>query len=781
MPFKLDFIKSYQSRTEEGKKRFSWIRFINGLLFVLITSYLLYTPQQEVIGEHSLNIGDIVKEDIIIQKDITVEDKESTEGKRKQALEKIVPIYEYDEEKLARARNQFYLWFQVLSDTRKEYIKSRKSKNELDAIQDRIEKDFGMEFSRGELQVLFNSDFYNKIDLDKLMTLVKKFYDKKILRALTGMKQSKDNTIKIITKTGEPQILNTADIYDFKKVKAALVQFIKSQDVPGEAVEFIASTFMNFIESNITFSMTLTQQEEQRVSSVINPALIKLKSGKIILRKGDEVTPEAIKIIKLIAAQTQTRKPPLANFFLIFTVLGFLTVFGGKFFKLWVTTGINKDKIFKVTGATLLLSALVYRASVFLFPLVFRNITLEIPYEILTLFYAVPFGFGALVIAFIFNLQSAVIFSFINAMIGGIICDWDIRIFLYVLVGNLAVSFGIEHYHRLKRSPIIKAAVLWMLPVNMIMIIVFHVTESPLNLELLSVNLAMGIFSALVCPILANFLIPIWEAIFKLVTDLKLIELTNLNLPIFREMLEKAPGTYHHSQMVASLSESAALDLGISPLLLTAMALYHDMGKIGHPQFFSENHAIYKNPHPNLSPRDSAKNIISHIPDGMERAEKIKLPPMISSAIRQHHGTKVARFFYDKAREQSTVDSDGMDEKAFRYPGEKPKNIENAIIMLADQVEAASKSLAAPTDEEIKNVISKIIDANMEENQFDECEGLTLKNLNIIAHSFLKKLSAIYHMRVSYPGFDFKEKDKDTNSGRIKTADSAQIKIAVAK
>jgi hypothetical protein len=213
--------------------------------------------------------------------------------------------------------------------------------------------------------------------------------------------------------------------------------------------------------------------------------------------------------------------------------------------------------------------------------------------------------------------------------------------------------------------------------------------------------------------------------------------------------------------MVASLAEATAPDLGVSPLLLTAMALYHDIGKIDNPHLFTENHTIYKNPHDNLSPRESAKSIIAHISDGVERANKIKLPEIVQSAIVQHHGNKLVHFFYEKAREMSSIDIDDFDETAFRYQGEKPQIIENAIIMLADQIEAASKSLASPSDEEIKNVIQEIIDANIEENQFDECDGLTFKALNIIASSFHQKLSAIYHMRVAYPGFDFSDKKEN--------------------
>jgi len=734
------------------------------LIFVLVTSYLLYIPQQEVITEHSLKVGDIVKKDIKIEKDITVEDTASTTAKRKQAIDHVVPVYEYYKENKTNSGDLINQWFQLFSEVKKEYIKTQKNKKQLTKTKDQIEKKFGLDFDEREIRLLLKSNFFSQMDLNTLLTFVNSLYDKKILRSLIGAKQGKAGTIKVVSKTGEPMILDINKIYDLNKTKTVLIQFIKEQGFTDEPVEFIASTLMNFIRENISYSLNLTQEEEQRAAAAVNPVSTRYKTGKVILREGDEVTPEDMKILELIAAQAQIRKAQLSNFFLIVFILGFLMIFGRKFFKMWVSRDINKNKLFMVMGATLLVSVIVYRVSRFLFPLILNNITLEIPYEPHSIFYAIPFGFGVLVIAFIFDLQGAVIFSFVNAIIGGMICDWDFRILLYILLGNLMVSYGIEYYQRLKRSPIIKASVLWLLPTNVVMIVLFHLTESNFNFKLVSVNVMMGVFSAVVCPILANFIIPMWEMMFQLVTELKLIELTNLNLPIFREMLEKAPGTYHHSQMVASLAESAAQDLGLSPLLQTAMALYHDIGKIENPHFFSENHTIYRNPHENMSPRDSAKNIIAHIPDGIEQADKLGLPPLIFSSIRQHHGTKLVRYFYDKAREMSTVDSDGLDDKVFRYPGEKPKNIENAIMMLADQVEAASKSLASPTDEEIKNVIRKIIDADIEENQFDDCEGLTIKNLNIIANSFLKKLSSIYHMRVSYPGFDFKEKEKKENA-----------------
>lgn len=763
MPFELNF---FNSRRLPGKSRekVSFFILAAGLIFVIITSYLLYNPRPKAIIDHSLKVGDIVKDDIIIKKSITIEDKENTEKNREKAIENVVPIYEYYAENQVKSRDLIDRWFRLTREVKRNYIKN-KNKKELSNIKNRIEKEFGLEFSEQEIRWILKTNFFSQMDLNRLLEFIKSLYDKKILSSLPGARKSKQGTIKLVSKEGEgkrePAILKIEELYDLKKAGAALNQFIKGQGFSSNTSEFISSILMEFIDVNISYSGNLTLENEREVSAAVDPVLIKLKAGRVILRKGDEVKPGDMRILKLIAYVDKIREQKLPDFYLILVIVGFLALFGGKFFKIWLSSGINKDKIFVVTSATLIVSAVVYRVSLFLFPLILENISIQINYDMQSIFFAIPFGFGVLSIAFIFNLQSAVIFSFVNAIFGGIICGWDFRIFLYILLGNLAVSYGIEYYQRLKRSPIIKASLLWLLAMNIIMIVIFHFSQPNVTLERLSVNVFMAFFSALVSPILANFIIPIWESIFKLVTELKLIELTNLNLPIFREMLEKAPGTYHHSQMVASLSEAAAQDLELSPLLQRAMALYHDIGKIDGPHFFTENHTIYENPHNDLSPRESAKNIVSHISDGIERAEKLKLPPIVQSSIPQHHGTKRVRFFYDKAREKSPVDSDGFDDKGFRYQGEKPRIIENAIIMLADQVEAASKSLGAPTDEEIKNVIQKIIDANIEENQFNECEGLTFNALNIIASSFHKKLSSIYHMRVSYPGFDFKEKEKE--------------------
>lgn len=761
MKFKLNFFKDYNA-SDQKKKRPSMTKILIALAFVLGISYILYIPQEKPISDQTFKAGNIVKEDIIIKKDITVEDKISTNEKKKAAIENVIPVYEYYEENRGKAKDLINEWYQLLRQSRKKFIKNRQ---ELPAIQSTIEKNFGIVLNESQLKYILLSNLFFKINLNTLFEFIDRIEKAGILASKVGAKKDKEGTIQVVSKGRELQFMKVENVDDLRNIQISLNRSLKDQRLSPKEIEILSPILMEFIDVNLAYSITLTREAEAKASAQINPVIIKLKAGKVILRKGDEIHPEDIKVIKLIAAAQKIQEKKLSKYYLILVIMGFLFLFIATFFNTWKSRDLNRDKLFVVTCSTLFLSAVIYRISIFLFPLILKNISFDLNYNIDSIYFAIPFGFSALIIAFTFTQESAVIYSFINSIIGGIICDWDLSVVLYILVGNLVIAHAIEYYQRIKRSPILKASIFWLIPVNIIGILLFNLTDPKMDVSVMAFNLLMGGISAILSAVLANFIIPLWEVTFNLISDLKLIELNNLNLPIFREMLEKAPGTYHHSQMVSTLSETAALDLKLSPYLITAMALYHDIGKIENPQFFTENNTVYPdNPHVKLPPQESSKMIISHISDGVELANRLKIPQVVSSSISQHHGTKLVHYFYDKALEQNDTEAEEIDEKTFRYPGPKPQNIENAIIMLADQVEAASKSLATPTDEEIRNVIQQIIDANIEEKQFDDCEGITFKALNIIANGFLKKLSSIYHMRISYPGFDFKENnqhDKD--------------------
>lgn len=727
-------------------------KLLLGAVFVVAVSFLGYVPPARSIPETGLKAGDIADSDIVIRKDMTIEDKEMTDAARRRALAAIVPVYEFNGQKMAGSQLLLSEWFRFIKDARKDFFLK---KSDLEGLRVRIRESFGLELAPPAVETLVRANTFAKIDLNRLLLEARGWGEKGILLSRIGVPRGPADEVTLYNEKQGYSQARLSDFYDLNDIDEKLSAFFRESSLDPREREIAKPILLEFISTNVGYSKVLTRLQEEKALAQVNPAFIHLKKGRIVLRRGDEVSRDQMRLIQLIAAEEKTSSRRIPGIFFIMAMLAVLFFFFWRLNVISRTGGINRSRLNFVSGMTFIASALIYRLALFIYPLILRNVTLDLHSEAAGLVYAIPFAVGSLIIAFLFDLPSAVVFSSLNAVLGGFACDWDFKVMLFVLAGNLAVAFGVEHYQRLKRSSILKAGFFWLLPVNALTALMFAMTEDGAGWKRAVFYAALGVFSALLSAFIANFLIPLWETIFKLVTDLKLVEITNLNLPCFREMLEKAPGTYHHSQMVASLSEAAAQELELSPLLVRAMALYHDIGKVDNPQFFTENQSVYEDPHGQLTPLESAKVIISHIDLGLEKAARLKLPRLVAQAISQHHGTKVVKFFYARAKEQKAGPMDGFDENMFRYPGKKPQQVEAAIIMLADQVEAASKSLSSPQDADIRSVVEKIIASDISEGQFDECDGLTFKALNTIANSFYAKLASIYHQRVSYPGFDF--------------------------
>jgi putative nucleotidyltransferase with HDIG domain len=241
-------------------------------------------------------------------------------------------------------------------------------------------------------------------------------------------------------------------------------------------------------------------------------------------------------------------------------------------------------------------------------------------------------------------------------------------------------------------------------------------------------------------------LIYLFEKLFNLVSDVSLLELSDTNSAFFKEFSDKAPGTFHHSLQVANLSESAASAIGANALLTRVGALYHDIGKINNPVYFTENQRGTISPHNEISPKESAQIIIDHVIKGVEVAKKIKLPDRVVDFIRTHHGTSKVYYFYKKHEELTGE----INEDDFVYSGPKPFSKETAILMMADGVEAASKSIKEPTVEILKEFVNKIINMQLEEKQFMN-SNITLAEIEIVKKVFIDKLINIYHLRIEYP------------------------------
>lgn len=276
------------------------------------------------------------------------------------------------------------------------------------------------------------------------------------------------------------------------------------------------------------------------------------------------------------------------------------------------------------------------------------------------------------------------------------------------------------------------------------------ITKIAINIAYIGVNAVMS-------PVIAYGLLIFYERVFKITTDLTLLELADFNQPLLRELSTKAPGTFHHSVVMGNLAEEAAASIGANRILARVGCYYHDIGKIAKPDFFVENQLERKNKHESLNPNLSARVIINHVKEGIEFAKKHKLPQEVIDFIPMHHGTTLVSFFYNKAKSSVSPDREDVLDYIYRYPGPKPQTKETAIAMLADTTEAATKVIEDPTPKKLEDKIDEIIKKRFIEGELDECE-LTLRDLTRIKKSFLKILVGIYHQRIKYP--DEKKSDE---------------------
>ena len=260
---------------------------------------------------------------------------------------------------------------------------------------------------------------------------------------------------------------------------------------------------------------------------------------------------------------------------------------------------------------------------------------------------------------------------------------------------------------------------------------------------------AFGFLNAVFAGIIGFLLLPLLEMVFDVVTDVSLLELSDLNHPLIRRMMVQAPGTYHHSLVVSSLAENACEQIGAHPLLARVGCYFHDIGKLKRPTYFGENQT-HQNKHDHLTPYMSSLILIGHIRDGVELAKEHSIPEKVLSFINQHHGTTLISYFFEQAK--SDTEDQSVNQERFRYPGPKPQTKESAIVMLADSVEAAARTLPQHSHGKIEGLVKKIIENKLnDENQLDESD-LTLKDIEKIESTFVRVLTSMYHGRVDYPG-----------------------------
>jgi putative nucleotidyltransferase with HDIG domain len=339
------------------------------------------------------------------------------------------------------------------------------------------------------------------------------------------------------------------------------------------------------------------------------------------------------------------------------------------------------------------------------------------------------------------------------SIISGIICSWNTGILSEAMIKTMLVTIvggSVAVFALLKpghRSALIFSGLLSGLAGAVLIALVGVVGTANVKLQSLLTDSAFALGSGLLSGVLAIGTLPIWEAVFRVSTPSKLLELSNPNHPLLKRLSIEAPGTYHHSILTANLAEAGADAVGASALLCRVGAYYHDVGKLKNPRYFKENQRDGENPHDLLDPRESAKIITSHISYGLELAQKFKLPRDVQRIIAQHHGDGVVPYFLHKAAEAGLEAS----EADFHYRGVRPSTKEAAIVMLADCVEAAVHSMDDPSRDQVKEMIDKLILARFTDGQMDD-SPLNRRDMSILAKAFLSVYEGVLHERVKYPG-----------------------------
>lgn len=359
---------------------------------------------------------------------------------------------------------------------------------------------------------------------------------------------------------------------------------------------------------------------------------------------------------------------------------------------------------------------------------------------------ALPIPLGGVLLTVLFNSRLAFAGALSLTILTGVMLAAPLSYFLFMFVGSVVGIFAIAG--RQERTAFFRAGGVIGLG-NAYTLLAFALLEN--ETASLASDIVGGIVNGLVVAVLATGFLPLLEHPFGRTTVFTLLELSNLNTPILKHLVLAAPGTYHHSIMVGTLAESAAEAIGANALLCRVGAYYHDIGKTRHPGYFIENHADAGTRHEKLAPSLSRAIVMSHIKEGIEIAREYGLPEILVDMIPQHHGTRLVSFFYQRAKEAADPEIQAVNEEDYRYPGPRPQTREAAILMLADAVEAATRALSDPTPARIRGVVQKIINAIFVDAQLDECD-LTLRDLHIIANSFVRILTGFFHQRIEYPG-----------------------------
>ncbi|MCL2258911.1 MAG: HDIG domain-containing protein, partial [Cystobacterineae bacterium] len=588
--------------------------------------------------------------------------------------------------------------------------------------------------------------------------LIDRAYGSRLLTSREGLGAS-DIRVRNLNELGE-HVLRAIppEVMDLQEVQAELDRFAS---IPGnlmpEASPIMRRAVLRLAKRELRADLMLnqTKTEERRAAAYasVAPLVVFLRKGQKIIGDGELITHAHLEWMKALKRQTDSEealKRHLGSFATVWLFLLACFVFFRAALLRFQPS--SKDLSFL---ATLLLGMV---GALFLWRVISEALNERYPLLPLQALQALfPLATGAALVRFVLNEEAALFIAILFSAIAGMMFGDSLSFTLASLAVSCIASASIARAQ--DRKGIFRAG--FMSGVLAFFVMFFWaVLEGKSLWEGLAAGCCAMLGLSFGLPALVMGLTPIMEAVFGYASDLKLLELANLNHPALKELIVRAPGTYHHSIIMGSLVEAAAQAISANPLLARSCAYYHDIGKGKQPGYFAENQEGKSNPHDALSPLESAAILRQHIIDGLELAKQHKLPKRVMDAIPQHHGTRRMGYFFHKATAEAG-EGVQVDEGAFRYRGPKPQFREAALVMLADATEAAARSLPSTTPEELKKLVLKMVNLVFSEGQLDECD-LTLRDLNKVVDAFVVALNGIYHARPQYPADAFKTGKPET-------------------
>lgn len=544
--------------------------------------------------------------------------------------------------------------------------------------------------------------------------------------------------------------LNIARVRDLREANE-YTQFQLNRSFNEERAQLAIELYNKVIGPNFKYSEERRQQRINEAIATISSSKGAMATGQVIIRRGDMVTAETVNILESLNSARAINSSELEKWMRFSGGVILIIVISLVFF---MYLYLYRRSISSHNGLFLL---------VFLTMGLISIANLVLMYFGVANAFVIPVAIAPIILTIIFDSRVGIIASITMAFLLGLVHGFD---FEFAIATFAACSMGVFSVRDVRN----RSQFFFTTPG--IVFITYLVSMGAFSLSVMEeweLILNNAVFIAINC-LFILFTYPIillFEKIFGVTTDFTLLELGDTNQALLKDLMNKAPGTFHHSLQVANLSESAASAINANPLLVRVGALYHDIGKMIKPEYFVENQAGGFNEHDKLKPQMSAMVIKSHVSEGVKMAKEYGLPNVIISFIETHHGTSVIRYFYEKAKaNEEEIEKDTPNEETFRYDGPLPNTKETGILLLADGIEAASRAMKNPTYSKLENLVNRMVDDRVSEGQLSHCP-LTFRDLQVIKESFISILVGVYHSRIEYPDGDKTTKDIEEQAKKL--------------